>query len=288
MKKIFISLITITLSLALTSCGSSSSSSSKSTSSSSQSSSSSSQSQEKATTPTDETAMKITHAQRNDSQFVGKKVYAIGILNHASRGNGTILFNENEYSWFATDIIKYEDNVSDGDVVFIEGDFYCEEQDFLNGIGYITNATVKAVTATESKAFLAEREKLKDENPYVYNSECLYDFDYETLLRGGNEYKGKDLTFTGTIKQIIYGTDLMSSVANSVSGGAYCNIILEMQNDEIIVGTYTFKEDEDRFLEGDYVNMSGKFRGVEQLQTVLGVPKTYPAIDVKHISWFSP
>lgn len=281
MKKIFIPLITITLLLSLTSCGSSSSSSSKSTSSSSQP-------QEKATTPTDETAMKITHAQRNDSQFVGKKVYAIGILKLEPYGAYTISFNENEYSWFATDIIKYEDNASDGDIVFIEGDFYCEEQEVLNGIGHITNATIKAVTATERKAFLAEREKLKDENPYVYNSECLYDLDYETLLRGGNEYKGKDVVFTGTIKQIIYGTDLMSSVANGVSGGAYCNVILEMKNDEIIVGAYTFKEDEDRFLEGDYVNMSGKFRGVEQLQTILGVPKTYPAIDVKHISWFSP
>ncbi len=225
----------------------------------------------------------VTYETRNNQELQGKEAYAIGMLNHHYYNDlqNSLLFNVDIDSVFSLDIAEYDGDISDGDVVRVDGIFNMQ-----NGTGNFSNATITKASTSQSEAFLKAREEIKDSDWVVYDAEALRDADYELLLRGGHQLIGTDLVFKGTVKQIVYDTSTMGSIVNSISNkGTFCNIIIESNynKDELIVGLYYLPNDEVRLLEGDEIVMYGTFTGVNQFEMVLSAPKSYPCIDVKFL-----
>lgn len=226
---------------------------------------------------------KVTYETRNNEELQGKEAYAIGMLNHHYYNDlqNSLLFNVDIDSVFSLNIAEYDGDVSNRDIVKVQGIFNMKD-----GVGNFSNATITKASTSQAEAFLQERDELKDSDWVVYDAEALRDVDYETLLRGGHDIIGTDLIFKGTVKQIIYDTSTVGSIVNTISNkGTLCNIIIESNynKDELIVGVYYLPNDEARLLEGDEIVMYGTFSGVNQFEMVLSAPKSYPCIDVKFI-----
>ncbi len=152
----------------------------------------------------------------------------------------------------------------------------------LFSIGDETTATEKSVTTESTQAEKeakeqqekAEKEANELQDLESFKNSCEF-YSYEDISRNPDSYKGKNLTYTGQVIQVLEeGNDIHFRL--NVTAMEY------VYTDTVYV-KYTKNDNESRILEGDMVTIWGTFDGIESFETVLGNKVTAPQISARDV-----
>ena len=119
-----------------------------------------------------------------------------------------------------------------------------------------------------------EQEKKQQMQDYKSNCQSL---NYDEIARNPENYKYKNVTFTGEVIQVQEGFwDGVTLLINVTKGeyGFY---------EDTIYCTYTYSEGEDKILEGDIIKIYGECQGDTSYLSVLGQKITVPKVEVKYV-----
>jgi hypothetical protein len=110
--------------------------------------------------------------------------------------------------------------------------------------------------------------KSPEEIEQEYKDSCTTP-DYNAIERNPDDYKGKEITFSGTVIQ--------------VSEGWFNSVTLRIETEDgIWYAKYTREDGEARILEDDTITVYGECKGVESYSAVFGNKITIPRIDIKY------
>ena len=127
----------------------------------------------------------------------------------------------------------------------------------------------KTTTNTKSE------EEIKKETIEKYKNECV-EYDYKTIFRYAEDYKGKYAKFTGEVIQV-QSTSSYSYLRINVTKNEY-----GFYTDTIFVRYEPFK-DATRILEDDIVTVYGTLNGVYTYISIFNQEVTLPYINSKYI-----
>lgn len=133
-----------------------------------------------------------------------------------------------------------------------------------------TNAELVESLPTEQETISPEEIK----EAYIASCEK---YDYKAIERDPDNYKGKNVFFSGEVIQVLETTVFGSTVIT-------LRIKEEYDYDKIWYVTYYKKDGESRILEDDYVTVYGKCDGVTSYTAVLGNPITIPSVKAEYIN----
>ena len=150
----------------------------------------------------------------------------------------------------------------------------------------VSNLTIedqdhKKVTIDMEAAFKANYEKSKEK----YKAQCET-YDYKTISRYPDEYKGKKAKFTGKVVQVIEGTETLTYYRVNVTKTEYQYIDYVSWDDTIYVTFFVLSSDKKfttRILEDDIVNIYGTLDGLKSYESVSGSTITIPAVSAEYI-----
>lgn len=110
----------------------------------------------------------------------------------------------------------------------------------------------------------------------AYKSQCTY-YDYKTIARDPEVYKGKQAAFTGKVIQVVENglSVIMRVNVTPVGYGVY--------SDTVYVTYYRKSNTESRILEDDIITLYGTLGGLKTYETVLGSTVSIPLLNAKYI-----
>lgn len=130
----------------------------------------------------------------------------------------------------------------------------------------------------ETEEIVAPIPKTTEEIEGEYKSTCS-PYDYQTIFRDSEKYKGELATFTGEATQVLVEDNIvnirMSVTKSEIFGSDFY--------EDVIFVIYEMAEGESRILEKDIITVYGKLNGVLTYESVLGGNVTVPRVDVKYI-----
>lgn len=139
----------------------------------------------------------------------------------------------------------------------------------------------KKVTIDMEAAVKANYEKSKEK----YKAQCET-YDYKTISRYPDEYKGKKAKFTGKVVQVIEGTESLTYYRVNVTKTEYQYTDYVSWDDTIYVTFFILSSDEKfttRILEDDIVNIYGELDGLQSYESVAGSTISIPAVSAEYI-----
>jgi hypothetical protein len=104
----------------------------------------------------------------------------------------------------------------------------------------------------------------------AFKESCVA-YAYNDIMRNPDGYKNKPCVLVGTVDQIIEGWLGSNSIFVSDINGDKWGCV------------YTYKDNENRLLEGDYVRVYGTLNGTTKTETVLGKQISLPYVSIKYI-----
>lgn len=119
----------------------------------------------------------------------------------------------------------------------------------------------------------AEEEQAAEQ---AYKDSCVQ-IKYEDLARQPEEHKGKKVTFTGKVVQVMESGKNVTLRVN-VTKGEY-----DIWTDNVYVD-YKYSEGESRILENDIITLYGEFKGIKSYTAVLGNKVSIPHVAAKYIA----
>lgn len=199
--------------------------------------------------------------------YSNKYFYSEGVVSDLSDGLGgySFIFYENSNKGIVNSSLSISKNNKNVNMkVFKNGE--C-----VKIHGYINDNKEIKILAIEKADIGFSMEDII--NAYKENCE---EFDYESIARNPDQYKGKYAKFTGEVIQVLESGKNVELRVN-VTKGAY------MYEDTIYV-TYTRKnETESRILENDIVTIYGTLEGLKSYESILKTTITIPQINAKYI-----
>lgn len=179
-------------------------------------------------------------------------------------GQGTQCWEEldlkQEGTYKDNHIIKgkdYEDNF-----LKYEGEF---KDDLYNGQGTLYNSKGEVIY----KGMFVSG---KPEDIEKFKLNCK-EIQYKNIAKREKDYMGEPVKFKGKVIQVQEEED----------NTATYRVSIDEYEEEVIIGSYTRGEDEDRILEGEYVTLYGISEGLYTYESVLGQDITIPYIDILSI-----
>lgn len=120
--------------------------------------------------------------------------------------------------------------------------------------------------------------KTKEEIKNEYKASCQL-YDYKTIARQPEQYKGQKARFRGEVIQVSEGivNSKKIELRVNVTEGEY-----GFWEDTVYV-TYTYKDGELKILEDDIINMYGTIEGTTTYVSVLGAKITLPSFKAEYI-----
>ena len=122
---------------------------------------------------------------------------------------------------------------------------------------------------------------LRREHINNFKNSCVI-YDYKTIFRYSDEYKGKNAKFTGKVIQI-----MDNSIGNTKIFNYRVNVTLDKYGiyDDTIYVTYVELDDNKtpRILEDDIITIYGILDGLQTYNTIFGSSVTIPSIIAKYI-----
>ena len=131
----------------------------------------------------------------------------------------------------------------------------------------------------EAKDEAEEKKKIEQEKEQEiqdYKSNCQ-SLNYDEIARNPENYKYKNMTFTGKVIQVQEGFFDGVTLLINVTKGEYGFY------EDTIYCTYTYSEGEDKILEGDIIKIYGECQGDTSYLSVLGQKINVPKIQVKYV-----
>lgn len=139
----------------------------------------------------------------------------------------------------------------------------------------------KKVTIDMEASLKANYEKSKEQ----YKNQCET-YDYKTISRYPDEYKGKKAKFTGKVVQVIEENELFTYYRVNITKTDYQYIDYVSWDDTIYVTFFILSSDKKfttRILEDDIVNIYGELDGLQSYESVTGSTITIPAVSAEYI-----
>ncbi len=103
-------------------------------------------------------------------------------------------------------------------------------------------------------------------------------YSYNTVARNPDKYEGEYARFYGKVLQVMQESyfGYIAYTLRIGTGGSY-------YYDNVILATYTVKDDEPRILEGDMITVYGTLKGDYTYETVMGNEMTLPYMSIEYI-----
>lgn len=206
-------------------------------------------------------------SQMSDGLFNSQYIIATGMASDISRSVGCSFdFYEKTDDGFASSYIYISESDSP-----IEGIDTINNGDGVKIYGFINDEADFTVYAIEKAELDFTMESVVDD----YKARCEK-YNYKTIARDPDVYKGKMAQFTGEVIQVLESGSSVTLRVN-VTKGKY-------SYEDTVYVTYTRKSDtESRILEDDIVAMWGTFAGLQTYETILGGSVTIPKFNAEYI-----
>lgn len=138
------------------------------------------------------------------------------------------------------------------------------------------NSKLKKSDSDLKKEKVKKKEKAKKKaknSKQKYKNSCK-SYNYKSILRNPNKYKGKKIKVTGKVIQ---------AEEFSLFGISTVTLRVEDSNGNDWYIDYEYSDGESKVIEDDKVTIYGESTGSEKYTTVLGSTRTVPSIDAKYI-----
>lgn len=142
---------------------------------------------------------------------------------------------------------------------------------FLIALGVVVVLFVILLAVGSGSPSESEQYTSLSKTEYISQSVTV---SYDEVARNPDTYKGKLITFTGEVSQVIEGSTITLLIDQT-------NPDDEWASDTWYV-TYKPAEGESRILEGDTITVYGECVGTETYQSVLGAQITIPSMIMKY------